>query len=297
MDQFGIKPDIVTYSHQLNASSSLGHMAKCMKIFDKMVEAGIEPDPQVYSILAKGYIRAQRPDKAEELLMQMSQIGVRPNVVTFTTVISGWCSVANMDNAMRVYGKMRGSGVLPNIRTFETLIWGYSELKQPWKAEEVLHMMQGTGVKPKQTTYSLIADAWKAVRMIKNSSRESGSSNGRHAINKSDQSVDYDCLQRSGDDELQSVGRSSGQATDSRSRSTFLQVTNASGSSAIAFGRILKVRGFPSKTAQSVKSTSLPRRSFQFQLRRYSSFCRKQQQKHDLLHSKSINSFQAVSLY
>jgi pentatricopeptide repeat domain-containing protein 1 len=54
MDQLGIKPDIVTYSHQSNASASLGHMAECMEIFDKMVEAGIEPDPQVYSILAKG---------------------------------------------------------------------------------------------------------------------------------------------------------------------------------------------------------------------------------------------------
>ena len=39
MEQFGIKPDIVTYSHQLNTFSSLGHMAKCMKVFDKMIEA------------------------------------------------------------------------------------------------------------------------------------------------------------------------------------------------------------------------------------------------------------------
>jgi pentatricopeptide repeat protein len=62
MEQFGIKPDIVTYSHQLNAFSSLSHMSKCMKIFDKMIEAGIEPDPQVYSILAKGHVRSQQPE-------------------------------------------------------------------------------------------------------------------------------------------------------------------------------------------------------------------------------------------
>ncbi|KAL6655649.1 hypothetical protein ACP70R_006475 [Stipagrostis hirtigluma subsp. patula] len=186
MEQFGIKPDIVTFSHQLNAFSSFGHMAKCMKVFDKMIEAGIEPDPQVYSILAKGYVRAQQPEKAEELLLQMSQIGIRPNVITFTTVISGWCSVANMENAMRVYGKMRESGVHPNLRTFETLIWGYSEQKQPWKAEEVLHMMQETGVKPKQSTYNLIADAWKAVRLIETTNRANLSSDGHHVTNKSD---------------------------------------------------------------------------------------------------------------
>ncbi|TVU12713.1 hypothetical protein EJB05_46368, partial [Eragrostis curvula] len=297
MEQFGIKPDIVTYSHQLNAFSSLGHMAKCMKVFDKMIEAGIEPDPQVYSILAKGYVRAQQPEKAEELLTQMSQIGVRPNVVTFTTVISGWCSVANMENAMKVYGKMRKSGVNPNIRTFETLIWGYSELKQPWKAEEILHIMQETGVKPKQSTYSLIADAWKAVRMIENSNRANGSSDGPHAINESDHSVDYSNLQTSEDDnKLQSFEKSNGRSMDSQSRSSFLQVTNALGSSDIVFGRILRVGEFPFKRLQSVKYTSLPQRSFQFQLR-YSRFCRNQQQKHGGLYGKSINSFQTAFLY
>ncbi|KAK3129249.1 hypothetical protein QOZ80_6BG0474830 [Eleusine coracana subsp. coracana] len=264
MEQFSIKPDIVTYSHQLNAFSSLGHMAKCMKVFDKMIEAGIEPDPQVYSILAKGYVRAQQPEKAEELLMQMSQIGVRPNVVTFTTVISGWCSVANMENAIRVYRKMRESGVSPNIRTFETLIWGYSELKQPWKTEEVLHMMQEAGVKPKQSTYCLIANAWKAVGMTENSNR----ANGIYALNKADHSVDHHNVQRSEDDnKVQAFEKSNGQAMDSQSRSSFLQVTNALGSSGAVFGRIVKVGAFPSKSLRSVMNTSLPQRLFQFQLR------------------------------
>jgi len=70
MEQFGIKPDIVTYGHQLNTFSSLGHMAKCMKVFDKMIEAGIEADPQVYNILAKGFVRAKQPKKAEDHLLQ-----------------------------------------------------------------------------------------------------------------------------------------------------------------------------------------------------------------------------------
>ena len=43
---------------------------KCMKVFDKMIEAGIEPDPQVYNILAKGFVRAKQPKKAEDHLLQ-----------------------------------------------------------------------------------------------------------------------------------------------------------------------------------------------------------------------------------
>lgn len=292
MEQFGIKLDIVTYSHQLNAFSSLGHMAKCMKVFDKMIEAGIEPDPQVYSILAKGYVRAQQPEKAEELLLQMGQLGVRPNVVTFTTVISGWCSVADIQNAMRVYGKMREAGVRPNLRTFETLIWGYSEQKQPWKAEEVLQMMQEAGVRPKQSTYCLIADAWKAVGLVENANRalSSSSDDHRHANDKSDHSDDDD------DDKLQRFERSNGQAKSDPSHSSFLQVTSALGSSGLVSGKTLKAGEFAS-SLQAVRKVSLPslRRSCQLRLR-YSEFCRKQWQKQGGLYSQNISSFKMVFL-
>lgn len=277
MEQFGIKPDIVTYSHQLNALSSLGHMARCAKVFDRMLEAGIEPDPQVYSILAKGYVRAQQPGKAEELLQQMGRLGVRPNVVTFTTVISGWCSVADMDNATRVYDKMRGAGVRPNLRTFETLIWGYSEQKQPWKAEKVLQMMKDAGVRPKQSTYSLVADAWKAVGIVENANRALGSPDDCRRRNVSD----HDEPGRHSDDEidrLQRFGRTDEQAKSDPSNSSFLQVTSALG------------------TGKTGKSASPPASFWRLcQLRmRSPGFCRNQWQKQCVFYGQNIPSLKAV---
>lgn len=287
MEQFGIKPDIVTYSHQLNAFSSLGHMAKCMKVFDKMIEAGIEPDPQVYSILAKGFVRAKQPEKAEDLLLQMSHLGVCPNVVTFTTVISGWCSVADMESAVRVYEKMCKSGVYPNLRTFETLIWGYSEQKQPWKAEEVLQMMRETGVKPKESTYCLIADAWKAVGLIENNN-SNGSPNGPYAIDELDHSDDNCKVQISEDNKmLRSFDESNGRAMNGQSRSSFLQITNALRSSGIVSA--LKAGEFPSER-QAIKSTSFLQRSQRFRLL-HLEFCRKQLKKNGGVYSQSISSF------
>ncbi|XP_028557175.1 pentatricopeptide repeat-containing protein At5g25630-like [Dendrobium catenatum] len=171
MEAAGVKPDVVTYSHQMNAWGAKGIMTKCMDIFHEMLQLGIAPDAQVYSILAKGYVRAREPDKAEALLTKMEEFGVQPNVITFTTIISGWCSAARMDNAMRVFAKMREHGVSPNIKTFETLIWGYGELKQPWKAEEMLKMMREVGVKPKINSVSLVAEAWKAVGLQNEASR------------------------------------------------------------------------------------------------------------------------------
>ncbi|KAL0327561.1 UNVERIFIED_CONTAM: hypothetical protein Sangu_1834100 [Sesamum angustifolium] len=103
MEEFGVKPDVITFSTIMNAWSAAGYMIKCREIFDDMVEAGIKPDAHAYSILAKGYVRAQEPEKAEELLDAMKKSGICPNVVIFTTVISGYGSSGSMDSAMRVF--------------------------------------------------------------------------------------------------------------------------------------------------------------------------------------------------
>lgn len=161
MEEFYIRPDVITYSTIMNAWSQAGFLEKCKEIYNNMLKSGVKPDGHAYSILAKGYVRAQEMEKAEELLTVMTKSGVQPNVVIFTTVMSGWCSVGRMDNAMRVFDKMGEFGVSPNLKTFETLIWGYAEAKQPWKAEGMLQIMEEFHVQPKKSTILLVAEAWR----------------------------------------------------------------------------------------------------------------------------------------
>ena len=85
MEEFGIEPDVITFSTFMSDWSSAGLMDKCQAIFDDMVEAGIEPDIQAFSILAKGYARAGVPEKAESVLTIMKRFRVQPNVITINT--------------------------------------------------------------------------------------------------------------------------------------------------------------------------------------------------------------------
>lgn len=171
MGEFGVKPDVITFSTMMNAWSSAGLMSKCQEMFDEMAKAGIKPDLHAFSILAKGYVRAGEPDKAEELLNLMAKSRVHPNVVIFTTIISGWCSAGRMDNAVRLYEEMCELDISPNLKTFETLIWGFGEAREPWKAEELLEVMEDKGVYPQKKTVQLVADAWRAIGLLNEAGR------------------------------------------------------------------------------------------------------------------------------
>lgn len=171
MEEFGVKPDVITFSTIMDAWSSAGLMDKCQEIFNDMVKAGIEPDIHAFSILAKGYVRAGDPQKAESVLFSMGRSGVHPNVVIFTTIISGWCSAGKMEHALSIYEKMHELSISPNLKTYETLIWGYGEGKQPWKAEELLQKMEEEGVRPKKSTFQLVADTWRAIGLLSEAKR------------------------------------------------------------------------------------------------------------------------------
>lgn len=196
MEEFQVKPDVVTYSTIMNVWSQAGYLEKCKEVFNDMLKSGVEPDAHAYSILVKAYVRAQKPKEAEELLNTLIKSGVSPNVVIFTNVISGWCNAGMMDHAIRSFDKMCEYGISPNLRTFETLISGYAAAKQPWKAEGILQLMEEFNVIPKKSTSSLIAEAWCFSGLIEDTNRllHTGKSKSIiHSVEQGDEIPDESC--------------------------------------------------------------------------------------------------------
>lgn len=246
MEEFGVKPDVISFSTIMNAWSAAGFMDKCREIFDDMVKAGIKPDAHAYSILAKGYVRAQEPEKAEEVLTAMVKSNLLPNVVIFTTVISGWCSAGRMDYAIHIFQKMHNYGISPNLKTFETLISGYGEAKQPWKAEEVLQIMKEFDVEPEYTTLHLVADCWRSSGLTKEDSRVYNGAKIQAGIHQ----IEDDILMRSSE-------KSSEKEEISLSYKNLLQIPNSFGYDAKLSDGAPKSRRMVLREAESLSESSL----------------------------------------
>ncbi|KAK9269693.1 hypothetical protein L1049_001471 [Liquidambar formosana] len=294
MEEFGVKPDVITFSTIMNAWSSAGLMDKCQEIFNDMVKASIEPDIHAFSILAKGYVRTGNPEKAESLLSSMGRSGVHPNVVIFTTIISGWCSAGKMDYAMRVYEKMCGMGISPNLKTFETLIWGYGEAKQPWKAEEFLQIMEDKGVFPEKNTIQLVAEAWLAIGLVSEAKR---TMNGL----KEDQEVTVNTKKDKIPEE--SIQRINKKQNLSASYSNLLQIPgavvidqNSSAAANIRSRMVLRGSGFSSESMWNASAAMLFTHTCGFGVKPQN-VCRKQFQRQIAICGQSVNSCRAVFLY
>lgn len=160
MEDFGVSPDVTTFSTIMNAWFSAGYMDKCKEVFDDMVKYGIKPGAFAFNILVKVYLHSSEPEKAEGVLADMVKSGIQPNVINFTTVISGWCRAGRMDNARKVFEQMCECGISPTLKTFETLILGYARAKMPWKAQEMVEIMKRFDVQPERSTLLHIENAW-----------------------------------------------------------------------------------------------------------------------------------------
>ena len=296
MEEFGVKPDVVTFSTIMNAWSSVGLMDKCQEIFDDMEKAGIEPDNHAFSILAKGYVRAGEPEKAEALLTAMGKSGLRPNVVIFTTIISGWCSAGKMEYASRVFKKMRKMGISPNLKTFETLIWGYGEAKSPQKAEELLQIMEQMGISPAKSTVQLVADAWHAIGLVNEAKRIKNDPEEAPKITVSttedEAAAAAETLQRT----YQKQNLKASYSDIPQMPGIAMTDQNGSGSASIRSRMIIKGPGFPSESLSTATKSMFLAQASGFRVKKPSFICRTQFQGHVWVCGQYVNSCGLVFL-
>lgn len=110
---------------------------KICQAMNVMKEYGIKPNVVTYSILAMAYSQNGETERAEKLILNMLDSKVWPNEQTCGIIISGYCKEGNMADAVRFLYRMKELGVHPNLVIFNSLIKGYLDIKDTDGVAEV----------------------------------------------------------------------------------------------------------------------------------------------------------------
>lgn len=178
MSRVGIRLNIVTKNHLLEAYCNAGKLERAFSMTKEMVQSqGIKPNSHTYDILIRGCGRWGQLDAALRLLSSMQTAGVPPTVVTYSVAIDA-CARAGgpvaVDKAFELLTQMEQAGLEPNVVTFNSLIHACAQGKRVRLAFDVMNHMVRADVTPDMVTLCSLVDACgraqdleKAFRLMK----------------------------------------------------------------------------------------------------------------------------------
>ncbi|KAL5544481.1 hypothetical protein UlMin_008265 [Ulmus minor] len=128
MEEFGIRPDGITFISILYACSHAGLIEEGCRYFSKMIDYGIEPTIEHYGCMVDLYSRAGKLQKAYEFACKMP---TPPNAIIWR-ILLGACSVhGNVQMAEQVKEKL--SGLDPNNCGDHVLLSNIYATAKKWK--------------------------------------------------------------------------------------------------------------------------------------------------------------------
>lgn len=133
MDQYGVAPDIATYSNLLD---NLYKSANAKKVdpsihiealLKDMNKNGIKSSTLTLTSLIDGLAKSGNPQAANDLFKLMRIKKIRPNIRTFTALINGEVLAGNLTQAVEYFKEMPAFGVSPVISTYNQIIHAFAE--------------------------------------------------------------------------------------------------------------------------------------------------------------------------
>ncbi|KAL0351679.1 UNVERIFIED_CONTAM: Pentatricopeptide repeat-containing protein [Sesamum calycinum] len=121
MKDFGIKPDLVTYTIMIDNVCNSKNLREAMRLLGVLSEEGYKPDCYVYNTIMKGYCRLR---EAKKFLGVMAEKGYIPDAVTYTSLMNGMCREGDALGALALLDEMEAKECSPNSCTYNTLLLG-----------------------------------------------------------------------------------------------------------------------------------------------------------------------------
>lgn len=166
MDQYGVAPDIATYSNLLD---NLYKSANAKKVdpsihiealLKDMNKNGIRSSTLTLTSLIDGLAKSGNPQAANDLFKLMRIKKIRPNIRTFTALINGEVLAGNLPQAVEYFKEMPAFGVPPVISTYNQIIHAFAERGSVNECLEYFHLAnESKKVSVNRYTYTFVLQA------------------------------------------------------------------------------------------------------------------------------------------
>eukprot|EP01134_Creolimax_fragrantissima_P003695 CFRG3695T1 len=154
MKSLGIQPNMITYSHVINACHKSNDWELALALFEDMKRTGVPLGGVVYGVVIASCAKGKQWEKALELFDEMKLHGVERNTITYSSVISACGNAGKWEECIKLLRMMEENNVARDNITYCSVIAACTKGGEWETAIEVLRDMETNGIVPNTIAYS-----------------------------------------------------------------------------------------------------------------------------------------------
>ncbi|KAK4478098.1 hypothetical protein RD792_017363 [Penstemon davidsonii] len=164
MQQYGIKPDLVTMLSVVSACAHLGALDQAKQIRKFVDENGFGKALPINNALIDMYAKCGNLEGAKEVFNRM----YKKNVISWTTMVSAFAVHGDVDNALKYFQEMKFENVKPNWVTFVGVLYACSHGGLVEEGKKVFEsMVNEYGITPKLEHYGCLIDLYGRANRLR----------------------------------------------------------------------------------------------------------------------------------
>ncbi|KAL4183299.1 hypothetical protein AMTRI_Chr11g97490 [Amborella trichopoda] len=162
--EFGIIPNIVSYSTLITCFCREGLIGEAMRIMEEMAAKGCAPDVITYNALMDGFCKKGKRFEALKLMEKMVGEGCRPDDISFFVLVNSFCFEGQLREAYVALNQMIRSGLKLSVSIYNALLMGLFKCGKVERRLKMYTRMVFRGCVPTAGTYETIINGCCRVR-------------------------------------------------------------------------------------------------------------------------------------
>ncbi|KAI8972256.1 hypothetical protein BD414DRAFT_426061 [Trametes punicea] len=146
MKEEGVKPDITTYNHILEACALAMLDQEARAVFADMLAMGVQPNRQTFHNIMKS-IAVVDQEELHDTLRTMEEWSIQPNEFTYEIIITRLAEIGRLEQCLQYLAKLPRAGLSPTLKTASAIITTAANMGHARLALELAQAFEDSSVR------------------------------------------------------------------------------------------------------------------------------------------------------